>query len=551
MISTWNVALAAADGAERAADVPGRVGPPDEQPLDLAPGGPRWSGRGRCADGRASRRGPGRPPARARARRPRTGRRARRSPGRCGRARRRRRAGRRRAGRFPAVGDLLRRTRSNTLVVTAAGARDRHGPGTTVGACSARRRCRAPWQGWLATGLLAGVAALGPGRPRRPPTTPRAPPAGPDAATGAADALDHAGLHPRPRARSSSVAPSPTPPTRSGRRSTSRASSARRRSPPRAELAAAAAAPVDRRRRSPDHRPGHLRQHRLPAAGRVREASRSACRAPRSPVSAPGRLLVRRPRAREQRRRAALTAGRDRTFLPLVPPAVTNSGGVEQTSLVAPGAGRASIHAPDGTVEDLDRWLHSLRAGPLHDVVATGRAAARTAADLGRRPGRGRRRTPARRGQPPRTLVAPSATNPGRRHLVRGRRRVPRRRARGLDERRPGPADPRRWLARAPTAGCAGCGPVLVGRHRPGDGPALRRPRRSTAPSSYDRPLAGRAAIHRTGHTLSPWSRAPHPGRGATDRPDGRRPPSASVPSGDHRAPGGHRGVRGRPPRRP
>jgi hypothetical protein len=72
--------------------------------------------------------------------------------------------------------------------------------------------------------------------------------------------------------------------------------------------------------------------------------------------------------------RSASAVGRDRTFLPLVPDAVTNSGRVEQTALVLP-VRAGVVRAPDGSVEDTEQWLHSLRSGALHDVLATGESA--------------------------------------------------------------------------------------------------------------------------------------------------------------------------------
>ena len=68
--------LAAADGAEVAAHVPGRVAPRRRAAARCRRGARRSRSRGRCAAGRASRRGPARRPAPARGRRPRTARRA-------------------------------------------------------------------------------------------------------------------------------------------------------------------------------------------------------------------------------------------------------------------------------------------------------------------------------------------------------------------------------------------------------------------------------------------------------------------------------------------
>jgi hypothetical protein len=195
------------------------------------------------------------------------------------------------------------------------------------------------------------------------------------------------------------------------------------------------------------------------------------------------------------------TAGRDRTFLPLVPPAVANSGQVEQTSLVLPV--RAAItRGPDGAIEDVDTWLHSLRSGALHDVVATGRAAQSrpitwvvdpAVVDAVRR---------LAEGNPPRTLVAPTTRNP--------------------DDNPSG--DPSASASasgagdstsdEAPTADPS---EVAAVAHR-----WLRRLHQVLSPSTaqvmglpygdleidsvvrFDRPLLV-TAVHRTGHTLAPW----------------------------------------------
>ncbi len=109
--------------------------------------------------------------------------------------------------------------------------------------------------------------------------------------------------------------------------------------------------------------------------------------------------------------RSSSAAGRDRTFLPLVPATVTAQGRVEQTSLVVPV--RAGIvRAPDGTVENTEEWLHSLRTGALHDLLTTGQAARGgpltwvvdpAVVDVVRR---------LAEGNPPRTLATPTTKNP-------------------------------------------------------------------------------------------------------------------------------------------
>src|SRR4029079_15535745 len=95
------------------------------------------SGRGRCDGARASRHAPARRPGPARARQPRTARRAGRRQRRSGRARRPRRAARRPAGHFPAVGDRLRRTRTDSLGGVAPN-RESSPPGSSVDSAPSR-----------------------------------------------------------------------------------------------------------------------------------------------------------------------------------------------------------------------------------------------------------------------------------------------------------------------------------------------------------------------------------------------------------------------------
>ena len=68
---------------------------------------------------------------------------------------------------------------------------------------------------------------------------------------------------------------------------------------------------------------------------------------------------------------------------------------------------------PDGSIQEVDRWLTSLRSGALHDVVTTGAAAHGrplswvvdpAVVDVVRR---------LAQGNPPRTLVTPTTQNPG------------------------------------------------------------------------------------------------------------------------------------------
>jgi len=198
--------------------------------------------------------------------------------------------------------------------------------------------------------------------------------------------------------------------------------------------------------------------------------------------------------------RSFSAAGRDRTFLPLVPDSVTASGRVEQTSLVLP-LRAGVVHAPDGTVEDTDKWLDSLRSGELNDVVASAQAAGGrpltwvldpAVVDVVRR---------LAAGNPARTLVGPTPANPG-----------------GGPSQSPSPSASssgsaastsdddataasqltrvaQRWLRRLHSVLSVGTGQVLGLPY--GDVEV-------DSAVLYDRPLL-LAAMHRTGPTLRPW----------------------------------------------
>ena len=207
-----------------------------------------------------------------------------------------------------------------------------------------------------------------------------------------------------------------------------------------------------------------------------------------------------------------ITAGRDRTFLPLVPASVSNSGTVEQTSLVLP-VRAGVVHAPDGTVEDTDQWLRSLRTGALHDLVTTGTAAQGrpltwvldpAVIDVVRR---------LAAGNPARTLVA-SPTNPPDGGTS------------------PSPSDGASSSGAASTADSAtDSTEVARAAHRwlrrlhgilsVGTGQVMGLPYGDLEVEGallHDQPLL-RAAVHRTGRLLSPWGVPLTP---VVDPPDGR-----------------------------
>jgi hypothetical protein len=196
--------------------------------------------------------------------------------------------------------------------------------------------------------------------------------------------------------------------------------------------------------------------------------------------------------------RSSSAAGRDRTFLPLVPASVTASGQVEQTSLLLP-VRAGVVRAPDGTIEDTQQWLHSLRTGALHDLVTSGQAARGrpltwvvdpSVLDVVRR---------LAEGNPPRTLATPTTRRPG-------------------SGPSPSPSDGATSSGAAASASDAAA-PSALSRaaqrwlHRLRAILSVDTAQVMGLPYGdlevdtallYDRPLL-LAAIHRTGHSLPPW----------------------------------------------
>jgi hypothetical protein len=224
------------------------------------------------------------------------------------------------------------------------------------------------------------------------------------------------------------------------------------------------------------------------------------------------------------------TAGRDRTFLPYLPASVTSSGAVQVAALVVPV--RAGVtRNTDGAIADPDRWARSLRSGPLHAVLTTGRAA-------GGRP-LSWLLDPAvldvvrllSEGNPPRTLKSPTTAKPGEPTPS------PSASASGsaagvADDSATAPSTARvarRWLRQINRFLTLDTGQVLGLPYGDLDvGSALR----------YDRALL-RAAIHRTGHTFDPVDFAVSP---AVSPPSGGMagaaiqalPPTTTVVLSDH-----------------
>ena len=308
-------------------------------------------------------------------------------------------------------------------------------PGTTVGACSARRRCRAPSSGWLRRQSPRGAwwrrcravhaASAGPPDPTQPLTlrmssiTPDyIPDRGPIIIRGTVTndsdeewtAINVEGF----------VGSEPITTT--------------------AELAAAAEATGHRRRRSPDRGARHLRHRRHPAARRDGGLHGEAAALEDQDLG-PRRLLVRCPCPGRDRFRAQRQRRGARPHVPAPGPARRRQP-----------SGRADLPGPPGPCgrDPRPRRLHP-GCRPVADQPAVRRPARRghdrerrpgTTAVLGGRPLRRRRRTPPRAGQPSADLGHSHDPEPGREPLaqpVRRRQRVRARPTRRATTRRPPP----------------------------------------------------------------------------------------------------------------
>ena len=209
----------------------------------------------------------------------------------------------------------------------------------------------------------AAAASPRAGRRAAGPATPG--PARPDSAAGAPDALDHARLHPRPGPDRDHGARSPTTPTRTWTAINvhgfigAHADHHHRPSSP------AAARP--RSTADVGHRitaPGTFDHHRLPAPGPDARPSRSGCPRSTLPVSTPGVYWFGVHALGANRAgRTGNAAGRDRTFLPLVP---ASRAGDRRHRGHRPGRSRCARRhprPPTARIEDTDAWLSSLRTG--------------------------------------------------------------------------------------------------------------------------------------------------------------------------------------------
>ena len=286
-------------------------------------------------------------------------------------------------------------------------------------------------------------------------------------------------------------------------------------------------------RRRPDHRRAAQGHHRGAGAGRPRDVQ------PQHPAQAaprghPGRLLVRRARARRERRRAATETadGRARTFLPLVPAARLGpaaDGGGDPAAAPARLHRRRLARRPGRLDPDpLPGWSAPL-AGRLRGQLR------RPHRDLGRRPGAGRRRTPAGRRQPaPLARAQPAGRRrttarttrpdrPVRRASPRPRRPTETPTRRQPRERRRQPARPRR--ARPGRPGGRAGRPGLAGPARRGDAPrgpgavaAVRRRRRGRRRGARPAALPARRRPGRHDACRASTSRPPRccPRRAAT-----------------------------------
>ncbi len=110
--------------------------------------------------------------------------------------------------------------------------------------------------------------------------------------------------------------------------------------------------------------------------------------------------------------RSTSAVGRDRTFLPLVPKSLVNTGAHVDTALVVPV--RADVaRGSDGAVEDVPGWVSSLRSGALHTVLDVGRAAHGTPLTWLVDPAVPDTVRALVRGNPGRTLTAPGTSSSG------------------------------------------------------------------------------------------------------------------------------------------
>ena len=410
-------------------------------------------------------------------------------------------------------------------------------PGTTVGACSARPRCRAPWQWWLRRWSprpwsVLGARRVGPAatrasaRRRPDPTQPLVP----------RIRSITPGLHPRqgpdrhPRHAHQRVRPD-----------------------------------VDRDQRRTGFMGSHPDHHDRRAGRRGRAPRSTPTSATGSPCPALSTASPRSPRGRARRSRSgcrsprcrcrhrastgsastcsATTArvargwrvGRDRTFLPYVPQSALPNAEHEDAALVVPV--RAGVaRGPDGAVVDPGVWAQSLRSGPLHDAGRDREGGERTPADLAGRPGRARRRTPSGAGQPG-PHARGSAEQTGQGHDVAERRpRPPRARPAHPAPRRrsrPPPPPARPSAGSSSSTRCSAPTPARSWAFRTATSPSTARPR-TTGPLLARRSSAPATPCARGACPLSTGRRArPTAARRATR--------SRRLPQRHHRAAARHR----------
>jgi hypothetical protein len=193
-------------------------------------------------------------------------------------------------------------------------------------------------------------------------------------------------------------------------------------------------------------------------------------------------------------------AGRDRTFLPLIPKAAVGSGPPIDTALVVPV--RAAVtRSPDGSVQDAPSWMSDLASGDLASVIDLGRAA------------QGRPLTwlvdPAvpdavralAHGNPPRTLATPGGSTSGGPSTSPSPSAAPQTSSSGTgtaSDTAAGSSTTRvatRWLHQLHRQLAGATGETLGLPYGDLD---------VTAAARYDHPYL-RAVLDRTGRTLHPW----------------------------------------------
>jgi hypothetical protein len=198
--------------------------------------------------------------------------------------------------------------------------------------------------------------------------------------------------------------------------------------------------------------------------------------------------------------RSNTAAGRDRTFLPLVPhSSLGNRPGVD-TALVVPL--RAAVtRSPNGSVADVSSWMSDLSSGDLASVVELGRAARSRPLTWLVDPAVPDTVRALAQGNPARTLAAPGVSSPGGPSATPSPSAGAEASADGSGTASDTAVDApttevaKRWLHHLHSVLADGAGEIFGLPYGDLD---------VTAAATYD-PTYLRAVLHRTGRTLRPW----------------------------------------------